>query len=75
MKNFKSKLKAIWKILKADGFDVAVTYPTERGFMFDSMSTFGSDNNANIVHYHIGSYFSRVVDCIYETNEEMKERQ
>lgn len=73
MKNLKSKLKAIWMLLKADGFDVAVTYLTKRGFMFESMSIFGSDNSANVVHNHIGNYFNRVVKSIDETNKETKQ--
>ena len=75
MNNLKAKLKSIWMILKADGFDVAVTFPTKRGFMFESNSVFGKDNNANRVHWHIGNYFNLVIDAIEAYNKEMEKQK
>ena len=72
MKNLKYKLKAIWMILKANGFNVAVTYPSKRGFMFESMSRFGKNNSVNVVHNHIGNYFNGVIKSIEEANKEME---
>lgn len=71
MKRLKYKLNAIWRILKSDGFDMAVTYPSNRGFVFESMSVFGKDNTANIVHHYIGNYFNIAMECIEKTNKEM----
>ena len=74
MKKLKAKLKAIWMILKADGFDVAVTYPSKRGFMFESTSVFGKDNDANRVHWHIGEYFNSCIKAIESYNKEMEKQ-
>ena len=74
MNKLKSKLNAIWMILKADGFDVAVTYQSKRGFMFESNSVFGKDNNANHVHWRIGEYFNSCIHAIEAYNKEMEKQ-
>ena len=74
MTHLKAKLKAIWMILKADGFDVAVTYPSKKGFMFESNSVFGKDNDANRVHWHIGQYFNSCIHAMEAYNKETEKQ-
>lgn len=68
MKRLKSKLQAIRMILKADGFDVAVTYPTKRGYFLWTTSVFGLDDSANIIHNNIGDKFAYWQRAIEECN-------
>ena len=75
MNKLKAKLNAIWMILRADGFDVAVTYPGKRGFMFESNSVFGKDNKANSVHCHIGEYFNAVIKAIEDYNKVVEKQK
>ena len=58
MNNLKTKLKAIWMILKADGFDVAVTYWKKNRCLLWTASVFGKDAKANIIHNDIGDRFA-----------------
>ena len=71
-KFLKLKLRAIWMIIKADGFSSAVTYPTSGGIMFDSVSCFGSDTTGASFHYKIGVCFNRIGKDIEKRNEEFK---
>ena len=73
MKNIKAKLKAIWMILKADGFDVAVTWPTKRGYFLWTTSVFGKDESSNIIHNDIGNKLAYWCRKIKECNNEIKQ--
>ena len=73
MKTLKAKLKAIWMILKADGFDVAVTYPSKRGYFLWTTSVFGKDESSNIIHNDIGNKCAYWCRKINECNNGIKQ--
>ena len=74
MNKLKAKLKAIWMILKADGFDVAVTFPTKRGLRLDVISYLGKDTRASGIHWRIAECFNDEVNTIGLMNKEGKEQ-
>ncbi len=73
MNKLKAKLKAIWMILKADGFDVAVTRPTKKGFRLDTISALGKDTRASGIHWRIAECFNDECRTIQLKNKEEKE--
>ncbi len=60
MNNLKTKLKAMWLILLADGFDMATTQSKDGKCIFQSISAFGKDNIANAIHNEIGNLFNKI---------------
>lgn len=75
MKNLKEKLKAMWMIVKADGFDVAVTYPTKRGRFIWTTSVFGTDEASNVIHNDIGNKFAYWCRAVEECNKSNETKQ
>ena len=75
MNKLKAKLKAIWMILKADGFDVAVNYSTKRGYCLWTTSVFGKSDSANIIHNDIGNKFAYWQRAIEECNKNNEIKQ
>lgn len=73
MRNLKEKLKAMWMIAKADGFDVAVTYPTKIGYFIWTTSVFGTDESSNIIHNDIGNTFAYWCRAVEECNKTKRE--
>lgn len=74
-KNWKAKIEAIWQIIRADGFSVASTIPTDRGHDFHTISVYSSDMRAAAIHDRIGDLFRHIHWVIKVGKKDMKDEQ